>query len=671
MRSLFSSRSIIRLSVRLALLPMLLGMAAYPAERFGLEQSGKVVQLSDPQISPDGRSVVVLASRANFDDNRYDVELVLVDVATRAEKVLTHRQASQPRWSPSGSSLAFVSPVEGKPQIFVLPIDGGEATQISKAPTGVGSYSWRPDGSALAYVCEEEAVKREGQERHNRSFEADVNYLLTETPRPHHLWLVPAAGGASRRLTSGEWSVAVGLAGGGGAAPSWSPDGKTIAFGEQPAPGPRSIRETGVRILDVASGSIRPFNDRNQRMSGATFSPDGAYLAYSRPRDGDDRFVNEVFISALGGGDGRSLTSALDRNFTASRWMPDSRSLIIRANDGTSAGLWIQPLDGPARRLDMGSAVPAAGITISRSGQIALLASEPDRPAEVYVISAPGSSPQRITDFNAHIAALELGKQEPMKWRGADNFDMDGILTYPPGYQAGRPYPLVLYIHGGPRGASSMAFSARAQWLASFGWVVFQPNYRGSDNLGSAYQAAIWNDAGAGPGRDVMSGVELLIKRGVADPKRMAVSGWSYGGYMTVWLLGNYPDRWRAAVAGAAVTDHVDQYVLSDIHSSVATYYTGSPFTDPKRLQAYRDQAPITYAMRIKAPTLILSDLGDQRVPTSESFILYHALRDNGVKTKFIAYPVPGHSPADPVHQRDVDRRWAAWLKEHLEASTP
>ncbi len=216
-----------------------------------------------------------------------------------------------------------------------------------------------------------------------------------------------------------------------------------------------------------------------------------------------------------------------------------------------------------------------------------------------------------------------------------------------------------------------MAFSARVQWLASHGWVVFQPNYRGSDNLGNDHQAAIWNDSGAGPGRDVMSGVDLLIQRGIADPSRMAVSGWSYGGYMTVWLLGNYPDRWRAAVAGTSVTDHIDQYVLSDIHSSVATYYGGSPFTDPKRLQAYREQAPITYATRIKAPTLVLSDTGDQRVPITESFILYHVLRDNGVKTKFIAYPVAGHSPSDPVHRRDRDRRWAAWLQEHLGANTP
>ncbi len=654
-----------RLLIPLSVLFLLAGSAA-PAERFDLAQSGRIVRLSDPQISPDGRSVVVVASRANYEENRYDVEVVLVDVASRAQKVLTRRRASSPRWSPSGSSLAFLSPVDGKAQIFVLPIDGGEATQISKAPMGVGSYAWRPDSSALAYVCEEEAPKREGEERHNRSFEADVNYLLTETPRPHHLWLVPAAGGEARRLTSGAWSLSAGLAGG-VPEPAWSPDGRSIVFAHQEHPGPRYLYGVGVRILDVTSGSIRAFNERTSGMRGARFSPDGASIAYSYPRDGDNRFVNEIFITPAAGGVGRSLTRALDRNVTSSLWMPDSQSVLIRANDGASASLWVQPLDGPATTLSTGRVVPGSDITVSRSGQMALLASEPDRPSEVYFFAGIGGELQRLTDFNASIEALELGKTEPLRWRGADNFDMDGAVTFPPGYQAGRPYPLVLLIHGGPRGASTVAFSARAQWLASHGWIVFQPNYRGSDNLGNAFQAAIWNDAGAGPGRDVMSGVDLLIKRGIADPARMAVSGWSYGGYMTAWLLGNYPDRFRAGVAGAAVTDHVDQYVLSDIHAPVKTYYEGSPFKSPKLLQAYRDQAPLTYATRIKAPTLVLCDTGDQRVPITESFMLYHAMRDNGVKTKFIAYPVAGHAPSDPVHQRDVDRRWAAWLKEHLD----
>jgi len=630
-------------------------------ERFKLEHIGKVVGLSDPRISPDGSSIVVRVSRANYDENRFDIELVQVDVTTGAQKVLTRRNASQARWSPSGKELSFLCKVDDKSQVFIMPIDGGEAKQVSDAPMGVDSYSWRPDGEALAYISKEKPVEVEGPERHNKAFEADVNYLLKETPRPHHLWLLPVEGGEAKQLTSGEWSVAVNRV------HAWSPDGKEIAFGWQPRPGPRYWTDISIRILDVETGSIRRLNDINHRMSDVAYSRDGKYISYHYPHDGDSRVGDELFIAPAEGGDGLSLTHDLDRNISISRWMPDSNSLLIWAMDSTIPGIWIQSTDGSRKRLDVGKYVVGREITVSSSSQIALLAYETYHPVELYYMETPESLPRRLTDFNADIAALNLGKQETLRWRGADDFEMDGVLTFPPDYQPGKAYPLVLYIHGGPRSCSFIGFSSRSQLLASHGWVVFQPNYRGSDNLGNEYTAAIWNDAGAGPGRDVMSGVELLIDKGIADPHRMAVSGWSYGGYMTTWLLGNYPDRWKAGVAGAPVTDHLDQYVLSDIHSSVATYFGGSPFTSPKLLQAYREQAPITYAVNIKAPTLVLCDTGDQRVPISESFILYHTLRDNGVKTKFIAYPVEGHSPQDPVHQRDVDRRWTAWIEEHID----
>jgi dipeptidyl aminopeptidase/acylaminoacyl peptidase len=224
----------------------------------------------------------------------------------------------------------------------------------------------------------------------------------------------------------------------------------------------------------------------------------------------------------------------------------------------------------------------------------------------------------------------------------------------------------VLYIHGGPRSASKQSFSARAQLLAAQGWVVFEPNYRGSDNLGNAFQSAIWNDSGAGPGRDVMAGVADLERRGFVDTNRRAVSGWSYGGYMTTWLLGNFPDKWKVAVAGAAVTDLTDQYNLGDSNVRRGSALGGSPWTDAKRMESYRAQSPMTYASRMRAPTLILSNTGDYRVTITQSYRLYHALRDNGVTTQFIAYPLSGHSPTDPVHIRDVDRRWVDWLTKYL-----
>ena len=209
-----------------------------------------------------------------------------------------------------------------------------------------------------------------------------------------------------------------------------------------------------------------------------------------------------------------------------------------------------------------------------------------------------------------------------------------------------------------------MSFSFLPQFLGTHDYIVFEPNYRGSDNLGNAYQRAIFNDAGDGTGRDVMAGLDALEKRGFVDSSKIAVSGWSYGGYMTSWLIGHY-HIWKTAISGAAVNDMVHEADLSDF--SVTNYYMfgGSPWVG-EYMKAYREQSPITYAAQIKTPTLILSDTGDARVPITQSYLMYHALKDNGVPVKFIAYPVPGHSPGDPVRSKDLYRRWAEWLDEYL-----
>jgi len=237
-------------------------------------------------------------------------------------------------------------------------------------------------------------------------------------------------------------------------------------------------------------------------------------------------------------------------------------------------------------------------------------------------------------------------------------------LTYPPEYVEGRRYPLVLNIHGGPMGASGEAFNTFNQIMAARGWLVFSPNYRGSSTQGKAFQSAVINDAGEGPGRDVMSGVQVLKERGIVDETRVAASGWSYGGYMTVWLTAHY-DGWAAAMAGAAVTDWFDWYDMADMNTWAGYGLGGSPWLNDNAMNYWR-QSPIAYAHQIRTPTLILSDTGDERVTVSQSYKLYHALKDNGTEVSFVAYPVPGHFPADPVHQRDVRRRWVEWIAHHF-----
>ncbi|HEX4949336.1 MAG TPA: S9 family peptidase, partial [Blastocatellia bacterium] len=367
------------------------------------------------------------------------------------------------------------------------------------------------------------------------------------------------------------------------------------------------------------------------------------------------------------GGAGACVTTALDRNVFRSMWMPDGKSFITGGNDGTRVSLWLQPLEGAARKLDLGAINPGGSFwidaSVSNDGALAFTGSEPQRPAELYYLASPTAKPKRLTDFNGQTTTLALGKVEKVEWTN-DEFKMDGVVTYPPDFAAGRTYPLVLYVHGGPAAASKESFGTLPQLFAARGWVVFEPNYRGSDNLGSKFMRGIFNDAGAGPGRDVMAGIEMLKRRGFVDASRMAVTGWSYGGFMTTWMIGHY-QIWKAAVAGAAVTDNMDQYNFGDANVNRAGQFGGSPWTGDFE-KAYRAQSPITYAPQIKTPTLILSTMGDVRVPVTQSFKLYHALRDNNVPVQFIAYPVSGHSPSDPVRQQDVNRRYLEWLEKYL-----
>ncbi len=643
------------------------------AARFDIPDIAKIVRVSDPQISPDGKCIVIVVSRPNYEQDIHQTELVLVDIGTRKERVLTHdrKGVSYPRWSPSGDRLAYLAnDVNNKPQIFVMPMSGGDSVQLTKVSTGVQQYAWRPDGEAMAYAASDEAVKKTGGERFDDAFEVgDNDFLVNAKPLPTHLWLISVGGGEAKRLTSGTWTLPISHPPSSPASPiAWSPDGKSIAFVKIATPYSGDADQSSLQILDVSSGQIQAVTGRTKHEGYPVFSPDGTHLAYWFPRDGQTRNVNDIQVVAGTRGEGVDVTRGIDRNIQRAIWMPDSQSLLVGANDGTSVSLWLQPLEGAAKRLNLGKICPVSTFWVDahvgRNGEIAFAGSEPRRPTELYYLENSTAEPTRLTDLNAEMASLDLGKTETIEWVGPDGNHLDGVVTYPPDFSAGRKYPLVLYIHGGPRSASKETFSSRAQLVAAHGWVVFEPNYRGSDNLGNKFQSAIWNDAGDGPGRDVMSGLSQLRRRGFVDDAEIAVTGWSYGGYMTTWLLGHYP-AWKVAIAGAAVTDWLDQYNLGDANVRRADQFGGSPYLGD-HMKAYIEQSPITYAEKIKTPTLILSDTGDYRVPVTQSYRLYHELKDRGVTTQFFAYPISGHSPADPVRQRDVDRRWIAWLSQYL-----
>jgi dipeptidyl aminopeptidase/acylaminoacyl peptidase len=655
---------------RIATLSLLAGLLLTcpldAAEPFSLDDLGLMVRLSAPRISPDGGAVVIRVSRPDYEGNHWSSELVLVDVDSRDQRVLTfeRRGLGNVRWSPSGDRLAFLAVAgSGGRQVYVMPMAGGDARRLTNAPAGVQAFEWRGDGEQIAFIAAEpEPPAAEGVERHNNVFAVgNVNYLTSGPSRPSHLWLVPAAGGEARQLTSGPESLATGF----GPSPlSWSHDGARIAFLAYPTPDSGDADQSAVRVVEVASGEVSAPVVGSIGHGDAVFSPDSTRIAYSWSRDGNPSYLTEAYVVAAAGGEGRSVTRALDRDIGILGWL-DETTLLVGGADGPRSALWLQPIDGTARRLDLGEVKGIRGLHLGRRGEIAFIGSESDWPSELYFMASSTSTAVRLTDFHDAIAERALGRTETIEWQGPDGMTQDGVLVYPPDFQEGGKYPLVLRVHGGPTASSGEAFSELAQLMAAQGWVVFHPNYRGSNHRGNAFQSAIADDCGEGPGRDVMAGVDAVKGLGFVDEERIAVSGWSYGGYMTAWLIGRYPEVWRAAVAGAAPVDATDMTALSDLNVMLRHCLTSSPWVG-ERYGVFFEQSPMAHFAKLRTPTLILSKTGDQRVTVTGSYKLFHALKDNGVPTEFYAYPGPGHFPSDPVRSRDVFRRWIDWLVRYL-----
>lgn len=649
-----------------AALTLCLAGAAPPAA-FGLDDLAAIARLSEPQIAPDGRRVALLVGRANLEENRYDTALLLIDIATGAARALVPDRPwlSSPRFAPGGDRVGFLAPdAGGIAQVHLVAMDGAAApSAITRSATGVASWAFTPDGAGVAYVAPDAVEPRAGAARFEDGFEVGHDALFTRAaPRPSHLYRSEIATGATRRITSGRFSLATGL---GATALSFAQHGRSVAVTRFDSPSSGDADRGRIAIVDLETGGLRDLTGRSRLESGAAFSPDGARVAFLHPRGGDPASVNEAYVAPASGGPGQSLSADLDRNLLWLLWRPDGETLLVGGNDRTRTAVWEQPLRGPARRLDLGPVVEVTDLSQAPTGAIALVGAEEGRPEELYVLERPGTPPRRLTAYGDAVAARRLGRSERVTWKSEDGFEPDGALTFPPDFDRKRRYPLVLLVHGGPTAASTTAFSDLAQLMAARGWLVLQPNYRGSDNLGDRHLRGIVAGAGSGPGRDLLAGVETLRARGFVDEARLAVSGWSYGGFMTGWMIGRYPGLWRAAVAGAAALDLLDMYALSDLNVMPRHFITGSPWTGGREAP-YREESPLTYAARVRTPTLILSSAGDARVTPTQSYKLFRALQDNGVETRFVVYPTDGHWPAGPVRRRDIYRRWLDWIEERF-----
>ena len=579
-----------------------------------------------------------------------------------------------PRWSPRDQRLAYLArPSEsGIAQLFVR-APSGETVQLTHALGDVIDAAWSPNAQEIAYVAADR------QEPAPFFFAGDNDYTATALTPPDHLWIVPAGGGRARRLTSGSWTIAP-TDPGGIFSPqiAWTHDGRHITYTRVENTFSGDDEHSTLWQIDTATRATHKLTDHAELELSPAYSPDGSHLTYWYPLNGD--FNAENTLRIVDGARDRHFASDLDRNVAGSVWFPDSRHLLICASDRTQNRVWKVDLAGNLVPILLGdlhvvcdpysSSTFDAGIAAdaARDGSIAFIATSARSARELYYLPAGSGTPRQLTHFNAFLSHITIGAMTELNWTGPDGFAEDGVVTHPPASRDGVKYPAVLLIHGGPGLSSSRDFVWEAwplaQMIASRGYVVFQPNYRGSDNLGNAYMTAIVHNTVIGPSADILAGLNALEGLGGVDDARLAVSGWSYGGELTSWLIG-HDHRWRAAISGAAVNSEFDEYNLST--SNVQDRYPlgTSPYTDDGQ-RIYGDNSPITYYGKITTPTLIWGTTLDPVVPITQSYALYHALRDNHVPVRFAVFPATTHGPANPRQTAELTRLWLDWLDDHL-----
>ncbi|MBX5445999.1 S9 family peptidase [Sphaerobacter sp.] len=616
---------------------------------------------SDPQISPDGERVAFTLRPVSNEKEHPESAIWVVPFAGGEPRQFTAGQwlDEEPRWSPDGRRLAFLSDraERGKKSVYIMPADGGEARRVFDQQGDMEHLSWSPDGRFLAVLFtdpETEEEKKRKEERDDaRVWDTDYKY--------QRLWVIDVEAGTAAAVSpEGRqvWTYA------------WSPDSERLALNLTPTPRIDDIfQENEVVIVPRAGGEPTPVFRQIGMAEHLTWSQDGAYLAY-RARAG--RVVNGDYVYRIPveGGEPVCLTPGYDGTSEA-LWPLGRDALLMVADEGVNMTLYRLSWEGERERLlaeePWGTFAPVA--TADASGQrIAVVWEDATHAPDVWVLSREDISPalQRRTHFNPELEAAALGEVEIVRWESDPGVEVEGLLFKPVGYQEGQRYPLVVQIHGGPTWLWTNQFAATwhewAHALAGRGYAVLMPNPRGSTGRGPEYSNALFGDVGGCEYRDIMAGVDYLIERGIADPERLGVGGWSWGGYMTSWIV-SQTTRFKAAVMGAGLPNMISDNGLGDIPSANLSYFETSPYHDP---EPYFERSAIRYIRNATTPTLILHGEEDRRVAMAEGQEMYVALRTLGVETQFVTYPREGHAIQERKHQSDLINRVIGWFDRHL-----
>lgn len=649
----------------LAAVPGLAGQVPGPSFRqvIDLESVGGAA------MSPDGRAIAYTVRTTDWKDNRFDSEIWLWRQGEGAIQLTRTPKGSSatPRWSPDGRWIGFLADRGDKQQLYVMRAFGGEAIKITALPDGLADYRWSPAGGKIALLALEPESDRAAKLKalYGEWAVEDTEY------RQSHLWLLEAdptrwSGDSASlprptRLTEGANFTVSAFA--------WAPDGSRIAYEHRRDPLITSGTTSDISVLTVNDRSIVPLVVRPGSDGGPVWSPDSRWIAFTtNAGDTTANFYknNQLMKISASGGTPSRLAAGFDEQIGGLAW--------------TDQGLWFVAFDKTERHAfrvdpDSGDVIPGReglgfvqGLDFAADGRTAVVTAQENGAtlSELWQVDMLGGTPSRVTSMTDQIASWGLGTSEVISWTSRDGAIIEGVLHKPRDYDPTKRYPLLVVIHGGPTGIDfpqPVPFYVYPipQWVAK-GAVVLRPNYRGSAGYGEAFRSLNVRNLGVGDMWDVMSGVDFLIKEGVADSARMGAMGWSQGGYISAFLTTN-TNRFRAISVGAGISNWVTYYVSTDIHPFTRQYLKATPWDDPA---IYLKTSPMTTIRKARTPTLIQHGQFDQRVPTQNAYELFQGIQDQGVATELIIYKGFGHGINKPKEQlAAVWHNWS-WFGKYL-----